>query len=462
VVEPVAATAAERPGRAIHHTELTEQYLAAFEASGISASEFHAFYQPATVGTHFAGKVLTRPGLLEQAQVRQLGTDLETLYRCVTSLPDRLFGGDLGKFALATGVPEQQVGAVVRGRGSTPSRLSRADLYLDDTGFRLMEFNMSAALGGIDTVGVTQRMLAHPFMAEFAAEHNLGYLDTYIEVAETLRAECGFPAGTKPFVAFCDWPASYAKIAPELHKNAAALTRLGMESIACHLGQLRVDDNYEVWLGDHHVDVIYRVFLMEDLLDPAGPGLIEPVLSAAERGKVRIFSPMDAELYGSKGALALLSDEANRQLFSPEELDCLDRLLPWTRMVRPGSVTVDGGSVPLEEYAISAREELILKPVMLHGGAGVVPGWQTEPEEWAALVSEAMGQESVLQRRIHPHTELFPSDDGPVEHLVVWGTFLGSRGYAGTYLRGRPVQGAVAVINVATGAVGSCCFHQLA
>ena len=445
----------------VHHNALTEQYLAAFAASGLTASEFHASYQPATEGTHFAGRVLTRPGLLEREQVRRLGTDLETLYQCVTSLPGKLFGGDLGRFALATGVPEQQVGAVVRGRGNTPSRLSRADLYLDDTGFRLMEFNMSAALGGIDTVRLMRTMLEQPFMAKFAAEHNLGYVDTYIEVAETLRAECGFPAGSTPFVAFCDWPASFVNIEPELHKNAAALTRLGMQSIACHLGQLRVDENFDVWLGEHHVDVIYRVFLMEDLLDPSGPGLIEPVLSAAERGKVRIFSPMDAELYGSKGALALLSDEANRGLFTTEELDCLDRLLPWTRMVRPGPVTVDGRSVLLEEYALSAREELILKPVMLHGGAGVTPGWLTDPDDWAALVKESMHQESVLQRRIHPHTELFPSDDGPVEHLLVWGAFLGTRGYAGMYLRGRPADGGVAVLNVATGAIGSCCFHEL-
>ena len=171
---------------------------------------------------------------------------------------------------------------------------------------------------------------------------------------------------------------------------------------------------------------------------------------------------MDAELYGSKGALALLSDEANRGLFSEQDLECLDRILPWTRMVRPGPVTVDGRSVLLEDYAVSAREELILKPVMLHGGAGVTPGWRTDPDEWAALVKEAMHQESVLQRRIHPHTELFPSDDGMTEYLLVWGAFLGARGYAGMYLRGVPAERSVAVLNIATGAVGSCCFTRWA
>jgi hypothetical protein len=458
---PQAGSRRAQPSSNVHHNELTEKYLAAFEASGIKAGEFHAAIQPVTVGTHFDGRCLTRPGLLQHLQVQQLGADLETLYRCLTGLPDRLFGGDLGAFALATGVPRQQVDAIVRGRGNAPSRLSRADLYFDDTGFKVLEYNMSAALGGIDSGGLIRAMLAQPFLADFAAEHNLGYVDTMVEVGQTLLAECGAAPGTRPTVAFCDWPASYPELEPQLHKNAAALTQLGMDAFACHLGQLRVDEQFDVWLGERKVDVVYRLFLIEDLLDPSGPALIEPVLKAAERGHVKIFSPMDAELYGSKGALALLSDEANRGIFSADELDCLDRILPWTRTVRPGPVTVDGHSVLLEDYALDEREELILKPVMLHGGAGVTPGWQTEPDAWAALLRESSNEQFVLQRRIHPHTELFPSDDGPTEWLLVWGAFLGARGYSGMYLRGGPAEQQNAVLNMVTGATGSCCFHEL-
>jgi hypothetical protein len=66
-----------------------------------------------------------------------------------------------------------------------------------------------------------------------------------------------------------------------------------------------------------------------------------------------------------------------------------------------------------------------------------------------------------LQRRIHPHTELFPSDDGLSEWLLVWGAFLGARGYSGMYLRGGPAEAQNAVLNMVTGATGSCCFHEL-
>ncbi|MEO7262075.1 MAG: hypothetical protein ABI047_12595 [Jatrophihabitantaceae bacterium] len=446
----------------MHQNALTEKYLAAFEASGVKASEFHAAVQPVTVGTNMDGRCLTRPGFLEREQVQQLEADLETLFRCLTSLPDRLFGGDLAKFVVATGVPQQQVDAIVRGRGNTPSRLSRADLYHDDTGFRVLEYNMSASLGGLDAGGLSRAMMAQPVMAEFAAEHNVGFIDSMVEAAETLKLECGVRPGTRPSVAFCDWPGSYPDLEPQLIKNTANISKLGMQAFPCHLGQMRIDEDSNVWVGDKHVDVIYRSFLIEDLLDPTGPALIEPVLRAAERGKVKIFSPMDAELYGSKGALALLSDEANRGVFNEQELECLDRILPWTRMVRPGPVTVTGRSVLLEDYAIAEREELILKPVMLHGGAGVVPGWQTSPEEWAAQLKEAMHGEFVLQRRIHPHTEMFPSDEGLSEWLLVWGAFLGARGYSGMFLRGGPAEAQNAVVNTLNGATGSCCFHELA
>jgi hypothetical protein len=386
---------------------------------------------------------------------------METLYRLVISLPDKLFAGDLGAFAASTGITPAQVQAVVRGQGSVPSRMARADLYRDETGFRVMELNMSSALGGVDVATVNRVMLEVPFIADFVQQHKLGYTDTMRELVETLRIECNVPDGSRPTVALCDWPASYLTLEEPLRANVPVFAALGIDALPCHVGQLRLAED-SIWLGDRKIDVLYRLFLMEDLLDPTGPQLIEPVLRAAERGNVALFSPMGSELYSSKGALALLSDEANRHLFDERELATLDRCLPWTRMVRPGPVTVPAGRVLLEDYALAERTELILKPTLLHGGSGVVPGWQAEPAEWQGLIADAMGSEYVLQRRIHPFSEPFPRADGPgfEDCVLLWGVFLGARGYAGTFLRGAPM-GETGVLNMATGATGTCCFHEL-
>ena len=303
-----------------------------------------------------------------------------------------------------------------------------------------------------------QSMAEQPFIGEFIERHRLGYVDPLVEMVHTMFTACGLASGSRPVVALTDWPESFKELEQSLYQSAEVMAPFNIEAYPCHVGQLRYADG-RVWLGERPIDVVYRLFMMEDLLDPAGPGLIEPVLRAAERGEVAIFTPMDADLYGSKGALALLSDEQYRDRYTAEELASLDRIVPWTRMVRPGPVTVDGRQVDLFEYALAEQQELIIKPTMMHGGIGVVPGWLTDAEEWRQRLEEAMDQPYVLQQRIHPTAELFPTDDGPQEWSLNWGAFLVARGYGGMYVRGT--RDPNETVNMNTGAIGTCCFHPI-
>jgi hypothetical protein len=408
--------------------------------------------------TMYEGSCLGRPVLLAADELAELTGDLLNLHAALTGLPDRLFGGDLAAFARAVGMTDTQVTGILRGRGDAPTRLGRADLYHDGSAFRLLELNMGSTVGGLDNALLNRAMVTHPFLADFTARHQLSYQDTMAELAHTLLAECKVPSGERPLIVAADWPDSFAKLEPRLRHSAAQLAPLGVDIVPCHLGQLSIKDGL-VWLDGRKVDLLYRIFMVEDLLDPRAPDLIEPVLRAAEAGAVRIFTPMDSELYGSKGALAMLSDEENRGLFSADELASLDRILPWTRMVRPGAVTVAGERVEMREYAFARREELILKPTLLHGGSGVLPGWLTGPDEWASHVDAAMDRSFVLQQRIRPEPEPFPTEHGLRPHVLNWGVFLCARGYGGALARGTTdLTGGL--INVASGSTATCCFHQ--
>ena len=230
----------------------------------------------------------------------------------------------------------------------------------------------------------------------------------------------------------------------------------GIEAYPCHVGQLRYADG-RVWLGERAIDVVYRLFMMEDLLDPAGPGLIEPVLRAAERGEVAIFTPMDADLYGSKGALALLSDEQYRDRYTAEELASLDRIVPWTRMVRPGPVTVDGRQVDLFEHALAEQQELIIKPTMMHGGHRRRARLADRRRGMAAAAGGGDGS-AVRPAAADPSDpELFPTDDGPQRVVAQLGRVPGGRGYGGMFVRGS--RDPDETVNMSTGAIGTCCFH---
>ena len=448
---------------------ITGAYLAELARRGVDPEEVRrAALAAADLGpTSYNGRCLTRPAFLDRAERDLLERDLGHLHDALTALPARLFGGDLAAFARAAGMSEDQVTAVLRGQGTAPTRLTRADLYHDGSQFRLMELNIGSTVGGLDNAVLNRAVLSSPIFAGFAAAHGLSYVDTMAELADMLLTEYKTDDGRPPLFAAVDWPASFATLQPQLQASADALAEFGVEIIPCHLGQLDISGG-RVRLHGRVVDVVYRVFMIEDLLDPAAPGLVDPVLRAVERGEVAMFAPMDAELYGSKAALAMLSDEANRDRFAPAELDSLGRLLPWTRMVRDEPVMVPaepgrpaGERVDLLAYAAERRSELVLKPTMMHGGLGVVLGWQASGEDWAAALRAAVDGPYVLQARIRSEPEPFPAagPGGTELRLVNWGVFTVSRGFGGAIVRGSTDLGG-GVLNSAGGAVLGCCFSQ--
>jgi hypothetical protein len=409
---------------------------------------------------HPGARYLSRPLFIGRAERDRLLANLETVRGMLVSLPDRLYGGDFAAFAREAGAVDYQIPAITASRSSSVSPQTRADLYEDSAGFRLLEFNMGSPLAGMENADICRTMLKHPLLADFAAVHRLGYVDTMREQVANLLADTGFAPGSFPVVAVTDWPSSYAgPLGNYMHRLAVRWRELGLDAHGCHMGELEVRGG-RVWLAGRPVDIISRMFLLDHLLEPGAAELMDPVLAAAGRGEVAMFTPLDAELFGSKAALAMLSDQRNRHLFTAAELASLDAILPWTRMVRPGPVTLeDGGTADLMDYAIGHQDDLVLKPALRYGGQEVLPGWHpgTSAELWHDTLSKALGGSYVIQRRIRPVAELFPGEDGvPGRWIVLWGLYTGIRGFGGIFARGTPVESGQAVLNLHGGTPIGC------
>ncbi|MEV5685913.1 MULTISPECIES: hypothetical protein [unclassified Streptomyces] len=413
----------------------------------------------------YEGRYLSRPLFLGHADRVRIHSDLENLRTALAALPDLLFGGDFEAFARAVGLTDVQISAVMRGRGVAVSRQTRADLYVDDTGFKLLELNIGSAVAGMDNADMCRELLTHPPLASFAERHRLGFVDSLREQVNNIIVESGFRHGDRPVVALADWPDGYERMLPYMEALCERWRGLGLDAHPCHVGQLEARDG-RVRLGDKPVDIVFRVFLIGDLLESAEAlRLVDPILDAAERGEVRIFTPLDSAVYASKGALALLSDESNRGLFGKDVLASLDRILPWTRMVRPGPVTLESGErVDLVEYALAHRQELVLKPTSLAGGSGVLPGW-TEgltAQQWSERMLAALDGPYVIQRRVRPTAELFPDDKGELHPWTpLWGVFTVVNGHGGAFIRATPAASGDLVVNLATGAYGGAVLHEL-
>jgi len=448
--------------------ELTAAYLDLVRRTGDKPSELLGpVFEVKELEAFFKGRYLPRPMFLTAPEHSQLTQDLVNLRSALVSLPDLLFGGDMAAFARAVGMTPAQAEMAARGRGREVTRFARADLLAVPGGFKIIEFNMGSALGGVDIAELAKAMVKHPTLAGFAAEHGLEYTDTRVEALETMFAETGVDRDADPFIAIVDSINSFADLGEYLQRAAETWgERYGIRAGAGHLGELEYRDG-AVWLHGQRVDAIWRTFIMEDVIkSPADAEAMAPLMNAADRGEVPIFTPLDAEAFGSKNALAMVADGANRALFTPEEQASLDRLLPWTRILREGEATLESGeTMDLVEYTLKNRAELVLKPTLMHGGIGVILGSDPHVTQnyWEEQVRASLDGTFVVQRRVRPEPDYFPTEDGGLApYTVMWGAFTTAHGYGGMFGRATPAsEDTTGVIAMATGALAVSCLHAV-
>jgi len=443
----------------MERSALTALYLDEVRQRGLRASDLLGDL-PALKPSYYQGRYLSRPLFIGYSEWRQLYADIENVRSALHSLPDRLYDGDFAAFAQAVGA-YGAVAAVLTGQDKPPTQLARADLFASKTGFQLLELNQGSAIGGADNVDMCRALLHNPVLAEFARVHGLGYVDTVRNQVDTLLAETGLEPGSSPVVALTRWPNEYEPILkPYLEAVAVEWHKLGIDAHECHIGELSHRQG-RVWLDGRPVDAIFRMFYIGHLHNsPRAPAMLAPVLDAVARGEVKLCAPLESDIFSSKAALAMISDDANRRLFTAAELESIDRIVPWTRLVRPGPVTTpDGGRADLLDYAMAQQDELILKPSMGWEGIGIIPGWQDlSPEQWRAHLASVSDPWYVIQKRVRPEPELFPDEDGElIPWTPVWGLFTGAPGYGGIYVR-AVMDSSAGVINHALGAFNGSCL----
>ncbi len=415
--------------------------------------------RPARDGAPAAPGRLSRPVLLDAAQRTGLHRDLTGLYDLLTVLPDRLCGGDLTAYGHLLGLTSAQALAARRTAVPGTPRLARPDLYETTGGFRVLEMNVTAALGGTGISWQSRMYLADPAVRAFVAERGLSCVDTAALISRTLLDACaarGCPE--RPVVAVVDSPAGRAADRASSEYVALRFQETGFEALACDVAGMRRRDG-ALWAQGRRVDVVYRMFLIEEMRTPAEAEPFEELIAAQEAGEVLMLMPLATEACGGKAALGLLGEAARRGQLDPAEVALVDRILPWTAGLGRSKLMADGAEQDALAYCVAHREDLVLKPSWLHGGAGVVPGWLTAPDAWRSALESAVGGPWVVQRRAVPVTEPFwdPESAATEPWVVNWGIFLVGDAFGGISIRGeRP--GRAGVISQGNGAHLGCGF----
>ena len=287
--------------------------------------------------TYNCAPLLARPGLLPTEDVEGLGHDISLLLDLLTSLPDRLFDGRLATMCERVGIHGPARQAVLDTVDERSVLLARADVVQAASGPRAIEINIHSSLGGMDVGPLNETFLELPVYGDFLRAESLRYHDPLDSILAEVLGAAAERGITEPTVALVDWPSTYPTYAAVLERVCALMRSRGVNAVHTHVGLLEKRNNH-LWAGATRIDVLYRIFMLEDLAEQ--PDLITPILDVHRAGNVLLAMSFFAELVGNKATLALLSQQpATDDFLTAEERTAVQGILPQTCFLNDDKVS---------------------------------------------------------------------------------------------------------------------------
>ncbi len=410
------------------------------------------------------------PTFISPPHLRELERVSVGLRRLVTSLPRRVFGNDPERIAdfygLDSGTALVIASVLERGDDRLHGALTRGDFIASPSGLRCLELNVAGNLGGWETEAWLRRYRRVPLLARFLEESGLRfrYTDTtrllfshLVDQAlghALVSTDKGGEDGELNVTVVMrpeDRPGpAWAATLDAAYREVLAARGLGGRFSPCDEADLREKDSV-LYLGGSRVHVVFDLY---------GGVLPRPVFAALMSGTVDVYNGPAGRILSDKLNLALLSETAGEDWFTPEERRLIEAHVPWSRRVAEEFTDWRGERVYLPDLLEAERERLVLKQGWAMQGADVFVGAFTPPERWAGLVAAALERRDwVVQERVESVPYLLQAPEGgAVPHDIVWGLFVFGDVYGGCFLRMMP-KGRAGVINRALGASQGMLFE---
>jgi len=154
--------------------------------------------------------------------------------------------------------------------------------------------------------------------------------------------------------------------------------------------------------GDFHVTLMYKRVLITELIERGG--IVHPVVKAVRDHAACMVNSFRCKILHRKTSLAVLSDERNAALFTPDERKAIDEFIPWTRLIEERKTMHAGGEIDLVPFVLAHKDDMVLKPSDEYGGKGVVLGWEATAGQWDATLGDALLEQRWWQA--HRRTDL--------------------------------------------------------
>jgi hypothetical protein len=352
-----------------------------------------------------------------------------------------------------SGLSNAEASAAATWNCPDPFLLARSDVIASGGKIAVTEVNVTSRLGMLfehDLMAAT--MERQDACARTVQAQGLRRGGIAAPFGKLMRAAAGADDATFCIAYGQEFAKRKSRYTPELIQRM--LGELGFRSVTSELAELRADDHGLVHPRAGRIDILYRLFSPEDLIETP---LIGDLTSAcASSSRLVVIDGLMGETYATKIALTLLSDPSWRRFLPGDLADRIQDCVPWTRIVADASAERNGSQLQLVSFILQHRQRLVLKPGRGSGGVWVVIGARVTQPQWESAVRAALRSQMpwVIQDFVESDTEtlLTVGPDGAVSatpRQVNYGALLIDRNCAGIIRRDDSAN--AAVINVGQG-----------
>jgi len=304
--------------------------------------------------------------------------------------------------------PEEERLARIEPGYARASTASRLDSFLLPTSLQFAEYNAESPAGLGYSQTLSDLFSELEVMSRFRkvyAVRSYPLMESILDALIASYRDCG-GTSSAPQIAIVDW--REVPTWSEFEILQARFEKLGVPTIICDPRELDFDGRTLTARGKK-IEFVYRRVLINDII--ARPEECSALVRAYEKRAVCVANTFQCKIPHKKAFFAVLTDERNRELFSPEERELIRRHVPWTRLVAEGRTTRAGESIDLIAHIRDQRQNFVLKPNDEYGGAGVLLGWETDAAAWDAAIARALADGRgawVVQEKIAVRREVFP------------------------------------------------------
>jgi hypothetical protein len=271
---------------------------------------------------------------------------------------------------------------------------------------RFTEFNAETPAAAAYTDELADVFLTLPVMARFLRRFRAALQPARVGVFHALVESFVAWRGRRelPRIAILDW-----KEVPTFAEFVLFQNYFHQQGLPCIIADPREVEyrDGKLWAGDFHVTLIYKRVLISELIERGG--LDHAVIRGVRDGAVCMVNPFRCKPLYKKASLAVLSDEENRKLFTPQQQEAIAAHVPWTRLVQERRTTFQEQPIDLVPFVLDNKDRLVLKPNDDYGGKGIVLGWTVDGSGWHEAVRTALRMPYVVQERVALPSEPFPA-----------------------------------------------------